>query len=92
MSEAHLHNIAKEAERRALEAYSALEEGLKMVHATPKEFLPGGLLPMSFKIEDGRVNSIFSNFGILVGFSARLANDGDVREWNSPSCSSDRAR
>ena len=55
MSEAHLHNIAKEAERRALEAYNALEEGLKMVHATPKEILPGGLLPMSFKIEDGRV-------------------------------------
>ena len=54
-SEAHLHNIAKEAERRALEAYNALEEGLKMVHATPKEMLPGGLLPMSFKIEDGRV-------------------------------------
>ena len=26
-----------------------------MVHATPKEILPGGLLPMSFKIEDGRV-------------------------------------
>ena len=26
-----------------------------MVHATPKEILPSGLLPMSFKIEDGRV-------------------------------------
>ena len=37
------------------DAHTALKEGVKMVHATPKETLPGGLLPMTFKIEDSMV-------------------------------------
>jgi hypothetical protein len=41
--------------RKGGDAYNALEEGLKMVHATPKETLPGGLLPMSFNLADSKV-------------------------------------
>ncbi len=36
------------------EANRALQAGLKMVHATPMEALPGGLLPKSWKKEDGQ--------------------------------------
>jgi hypothetical protein len=35
------------------DANRALQAGLKMVHATPRETLPGGLLPKSWKREDG---------------------------------------
>jgi hypothetical protein len=35
------------------EANRALQAGLKMVRATPMEALPGGLLPKSWKKEDG---------------------------------------
>jgi hypothetical protein len=40
--------------RQGGNAYNALEEGLKMVHATTKETLPGGLLPMSFNVADSK--------------------------------------
>jgi hypothetical protein len=35
------------------DANRALQAGLKMVHATPRETLPGGLLPKSWRMEDG---------------------------------------
>ena len=40
-------------ENRDGDANRALEAGLKMVHATPRETLPGGLLPKSWSMEDG---------------------------------------
>lgn len=38
---------------RSDDGNTALQAGLKMVHATPRETLPGGLLPKSWKKEDG---------------------------------------
>jgi hypothetical protein len=52
------------------DANRALQAGLKMVHATPRETLPGGLLPKSWKREDGLCpeSTVPTSWWRLIGF------------------------
>ena len=71
--------------RKGGDAYNALEEGLKMVHATPMETLPGGLLPMSFNLGDSKrperaVGELWCSSGIRRAVEHTV--DNHVSAWH----------